>query len=68
MTITKKSLIAFYLEYFNDYLTVTNMAEHYEMPEEDCRYLIALGKKYNDELHQLKDKKVTSNIKNKYDL
>ena len=49
MQITKQSLINFYLDYVNNYLTISTMAEHYEMPEEDCKYLIGLGKKLNEE-------------------
>jgi len=49
---TKKSLISFYLEYWNNFLTTERMAEYYEMPVEDCEYLISLGKKYNNELYE----------------
>ncbi len=52
--ITKKSVIAFYFEYFNDFLTVERMAEHYEMPVNDCRYLIELGIKYHNEAIEAK--------------
>lgn len=45
-TVTKQSLIAFYLEFVNNYLTISKMAEHYEMPEDDCKYLVELGEKY----------------------
>ena len=45
-TITKKSVIAFYLEFINNFLTIEKMAEYYEMPKEDCEYLIKLGGKY----------------------
>lgn len=48
-TITKQSVIAFYHEYFNNFLTIQRMAEYYEMPYEDCKYLIELGKKYEAE-------------------
>lgn len=50
MKVTKNSLIRFYLEYVNNFLTIARMAEYYEMPKEDCKYLISLGKKYNEEL------------------
>jgi hypothetical protein len=49
MKVTKNSLIRFYLEYVNNFLTIERMAEYYEMPKEDCRYIIELGKKYNEE-------------------
>jgi hypothetical protein len=45
--ITKKSVISFYLEYVNNFLTVGRMAEYYEMPKDDCNYLIDLGRKYH---------------------
>lgn len=46
-TITKQSVINFYLEFVNNFLTVERMAEYYEMPKEDCEYLIRLGAKYH---------------------
>ena len=48
-TITKQSVISFYLEYVNNFLTIERMAEYYEMPEADCLYLVELGKKYHNE-------------------
>lgn len=51
-TVTKQSVIAFYLEYLNQYLTIDKMAEHYEMTKEDCEYLILLGQKYHGEALQ----------------
>lgn len=53
-TITKKSVIAFYLEYFNNFLTIERMAEYYEMPEDDCRYLVDMGMRYHNESVDLK--------------
>jgi hypothetical protein len=47
-TIIKKQIIAFYLEYVNDFLTTDRMSEYYEIPKEDCEYLIRLGKKYHE--------------------
>lgn len=47
-TITKQSVIAFYLEYVNNFLTIARMAEYYDMPVEDCLYLVELGKRYNE--------------------
>lgn len=46
--ITRKSLHDFYLDYVNNYLTVAKIAQYYEMPEEDCLYLIELGKKIHN--------------------
>jgi hypothetical protein len=48
-TITKQSVMAFYLEYVNNFLTIQRMAEYYDMPFEDCKYLVELGKKYHIE-------------------
>lgn len=48
--ITKNSLANFYREFLNNYLTTAKMAEHYEMPEADCIYLIELGKKFHNEI------------------
>jgi len=48
-TITKKSVIHFYLEYLNNWLSIARMAEYCEMPETDCLYLVELGKKYFEE-------------------
>jgi len=53
-TVTKHSLISFYLDYVNNFLTISRMAEYYEMPEEDCKYLVDLGRKLNEELAELK--------------
>lgn len=50
-TITKSSVISFYLEFVNNFLTIERMAEYYEMPEEDCQYLVDMGRKYNQEKH-----------------
>ena len=47
-TITKQSVIAFYLEYANNFPTIERMAEYYEMPKEDCEYLVELGRKYHN--------------------
>jgi hypothetical protein len=49
-TITKKSVAAFYREFVNNFLTIERMAEYYEMPIEDCRYLVELGRKYHNEI------------------
>lgn len=49
VTITKKSVIAFYLEYVNNFLTIFSMSEYYDMPSQDCLYLVELGRKYHNE-------------------
>jgi hypothetical protein len=46
---TKQSLINFYLEYTNNWLTIERMSEYFEMPYEDCLYLVELGRKYHEE-------------------
>lgn len=48
-TITKQSVISFYLEFINNFLTIEKMAEYYEMTYEDCKYLLKLGAKYQAE-------------------
>lgn len=53
-TVTKKSIVAFYLEFVNNFLTIERMAEYYEMPVEDCKYLIELGKRYNEDYASVK--------------
>lgn len=56
---TKQSLINFYLEYTNNWLTIERMSEHFEMPYDDCSYLVELGRKYHEErVANLKMKKV----------
>ena len=55
MKVTKNSLIRFYLEYVNNFLTIERMAEYYEMPKDDCEYLVNLGRKYNEELASNKE-------------
>lgn len=39
----------FYLEYFNNYLTVSKIAEHYEITENNARMLINLGRGFHNE-------------------
>ena len=45
----KKEVIKFYVSYLNDYLTVSRMAEDYGITEEECMYLIDMGKKYHED-------------------
>jgi hypothetical protein len=42
-------LIAFYLDYVNNYLTIGVMAEHNMISYEDCLALITMGKHYYEE-------------------
>jgi len=44
MGTTQKFLQAFYLEYFNDYLTVEKMAEHNYLTIKDTQALIDMGR------------------------
>ncbi len=45
----KKELIAFYLDWVNSWLTVEKMAENYGLLDEECLYLIAIGKRLHEE-------------------
>jgi len=38
----------FYLEYFNNYLTISLIAEHYEISDELASELVNLGRKINN--------------------
>ena len=61
-TITKQSITAFYREFLNNFITIERMAEFYEMPFEDCKYLIQLGGKYHNEMcNDLKGRYTKSN-------
>ena len=42
----KKELIAFYLDFTNNFITASHMADFYEMKKEDCLTLIKLGCNY----------------------
>lgn len=53
--LTTQSLINYYLEYLNQWLTITRMAEYYEMPYNDCEYLVQLGKKYHEQNVEFKN-------------
>lgn len=46
--ITKQSVIAFYLEYVNNFLTIKRMAEYYDMDEDNCLYLVNMGKQWHN--------------------
>lgn len=45
----KQHLINFFLDYFNNYLTVTKMAEDYGITKDECNQLIEIGRKYHYE-------------------
>ena len=45
----KKALIAFYLDYINDFLTTERMAEYYGITQIECVQLIIMGKKYHEQ-------------------
>lgn len=55
----KQALIEFYLDWFNNYLTVDRMAEHYDIPKDDCNALIEMGRKLNDDFVYTTDGKNT---------
>ena len=40
----KKTLIEFYLDWVNNYLTVSKMAEHYNLSNDTVKHLIEAGK------------------------
>ncbi len=42
----KDKLIEFYMDYANNYLTVTKMAEDYGLSLQECKSLIEIGRKY----------------------
>lgn len=44
----KQTLIIFYLDYVNHYLTVEKLAEHYGMSIETTTKLIEVGKSLNE--------------------
>ena len=45
----KKTLIDFYLDYVNDFLTTERMAEYYGITTVECVQLIMIGKKYHEQ-------------------
>ena len=49
----KKKLISIYLEYLNDFLTVSRMAEYYGLSVEDMSTLIEMGKVYGHANYEL---------------
>jgi hypothetical protein len=48
----KQKLIAFYLDWKNNFLTLHKMAEHYRMPVTEVETLIDLGRHYHEEAHR----------------
>lgn len=53
----KQKLIDFYLDWVNNFISVGQMAEHYEITLGECTKLITIGQKYHElnvELHKLK--------------
>lgn len=45
----KKALRDFYLDWFNNFLTITYFAAHYGIEEKDAEILIEMGRKYHEE-------------------
>ena len=44
----RQKLKDFYLEYFNDFITIDYMAEYYQLPKDRCFRMIMIGRKlYN---------------------
>ncbi len=55
-----KKLIELYLDYWNNFLSVSRFAEYYSLEEDDANLIIEIGRKYYDihvELEKLKIKK-----------
>ncbi len=45
----KDTLIAFYLDWVNNYLTIEKMAEYNQLTKEETIELIYMGKRYHEE-------------------
>lgn len=45
----KDTLVAFYLDWVNNYLTIEKMAEHNQLTENETTQLIEMGRKYHEE-------------------
>lgn len=56
----KQHLINFYLDYFNNYLTVHKLAEDYGITYTEANTLINAGRKYH---HEQVDSKKLTNLK-----
>jgi len=41
-----KKLIELYLDYWNNFLSVSRFAEYYSLEEDDAQLLIEIGRKY----------------------
>jgi len=48
----KQQLINLYLEWLNDFITVSGIADYYGLTTEDMQVLIEMGKKYHEEQFQ----------------
>lgn len=44
----KKALIEFYLDWVNNFITMSYMADHYGITLKECHKLILLGRKYHE--------------------
>lgn len=47
---TDEEIIKIYLDWVNNFLTLSKFAEYYNIDEIDAHYIIDLGRKLNDEL------------------
>jgi hypothetical protein len=45
----KQKLIEFYLEFWNDFITVGHIAEYHGLTPDECSMLLRIGKKYFNE-------------------
>ena len=60
MKTTLKNLLAdLYLEYLNNWLTVSAFAKHHEMYVKPIERLLKMGRKYHEERVQRNNKRVT---------
>jgi len=52
---SNKVYIEMYLDYVNNFLTVSKFAEYYNITEVDAHYIIDLGRTLNNELAEIKN-------------
>lgn len=45
----KQKIVAFYLDWVNNFISSDRLAEHYDITSEEADFLIRMGKKYHEE-------------------
>lgn len=45
----KQKIIAFYLDWVNNFISTDSLAEHYGITQEEASFLINMGRKYHEE-------------------